>query len=118
MSREKEDASFVGTLVDEWSGPDGDGIDNYLHEAISYGRATPKRSQLLSWLVAELADVDSRLAKGQGTWPQPDYIRDATWNMWQGERLALGRVLRKIASEGESLSPQPSIDAFAIKESK
>ena len=48
MSKEKEDASFVGSLVDEWMGADSNGIDSYFHEAIAYGRQTPDRESILA----------------------------------------------------------------------
>lgn len=43
---------------------------------------------------AQLREVESWLAKGKGTWPEKDYIRDQTWHTWQGEVMALRSALR------------------------
>ncbi|TXH49893.1 MAG: hypothetical protein E6Q97_21580 [Desulfurellales bacterium] len=51
---------------------------------------------LFSWLKAESQDINERISKGKGTWPNQDYIRDETWSIWQGEKATLDRVLHKI----------------------
>jgi hypothetical protein len=44
------------------------------------------------------------LDRGKGTWPEPDYVRNETWNYWRGEEAALRQALNIIDAalkEGE-----------------
>ncbi len=43
----------------------------------------------------ELREADERLAKGKGTWPNSDYVKDDTWNHIRGQAYALRRVLAR-----------------------
>lgn len=37
------------------------------------------------------------IARGKGTWPQQDYVRDETWASWQGQLSVLESILRRAA---------------------
>lgn len=50
--------------------------------------------RLLGKLRSMYADVSALIARGKGTWPQNDYVRDETWAHWQGESIALRELLR------------------------
>ena len=49
--------------------------------------------RLFDEVAKRLVEVEDRLAKGKGTWPNPGYVQDITWDSWRGERLALRSVL-------------------------
>lgn len=57
----------------------------------------PERSEgsLERVVRAQLREIESWIAKGKGTWPEKNYIRDEAWHRWQGEALALRSVLRQ-----------------------
>ena len=42
---------------------------------------------------SRLRAVQQLIARGKGTWPNSDYIRDATWDGWYGELRALESAL-------------------------
>ena len=53
---------------------------------------------IVGFVRSELADVTERIDRGKGDWPTSNYVRDETWALWRGERMALERVLHKIES--------------------
>ena len=53
---------------------------------------------IVGFVRSELADVTERIDRGKGEWPTSNYVRDETWALWRGERMALERVLHKIES--------------------
>jgi hypothetical protein len=40
-----------------------------------------------------LKEVRELIARGKGTWPNPDYVQDHVWDAWNGERHVLRMVL-------------------------
>ena len=56
---------------------------------------------IVGFVRSELADVTERINRGKGEWPTSNYVRDETWALWRGERMALERVLHKIESNAQ-----------------
>lgn len=46
-------------------------------------------------------ETEANLARGKGTWPQADYIRDETWANWQGQEQALRWARAAILAEAD-----------------
>ncbi len=56
-------------------------------------------------LIAKMAsEIQAKLDRGKGTWPNDDYIKDEIWHQWQGELFAL-HVLANAIARGEWLPP-------------
>jgi hypothetical protein len=56
-------------------------------------------------------DVDARLAKGNGTWPQHDYVRDETWAQWQAESWMMRRVFQVLDRHAPPSATAPTCGA-------
>ena len=54
------------------------------------------------FLKKRIWDCDSRIAHGQGNWPDPEYVRDAIWEAWHTEKLTLESVLEIIERQERS----------------
>jgi hypothetical protein len=57
-------------------------------------RAEGSASAMREAVKKDAADASERLAKGKGTYGNPDYIRDANWDFLRGEEFALSRLAR------------------------
>lgn len=54
-----------------------------------------KASRLVEAVKTRLKEVNELIARGKGTWPQKDYVRDDTWAGWQAECHCLRMVLQR-----------------------
>lgn len=45
--------------------------------------------KMLAYLEREMAEVESNIERGKGTWPNKDYVRDDTWLRWYATHRAL-----------------------------
>jgi hypothetical protein len=43
-------------------------------------------------------EIAALIAKGKGTWPQSDYVKDETWASWHGRHAAADEIAHKIAA--------------------
>lgn len=52
-----------------------------------------------TYLKNRIKDCEDRIEKGQGTWPEPNYIKDSIWQAWFTEKHTLEGVLEIIERE-------------------
>ncbi len=45
-------------------------------------------------VINRLREIEAKIAKGKGTWPNSDYVRDYEWDGWIGARNNLRWVLQ------------------------
>ena len=50
-------------------------------------------SELLERVQKEYMELDDRLKKGKGVWPNHDYVKDDTWQSWKYTHTRLGFIL-------------------------
>jgi len=65
-------------------------------------RTENQRVAFRKWLIAERDEYAALIAKGKGTWPQPDYVRDETWHHWQGALSVLESAVRRLPPDSAS----------------
>ena len=57
---------------------------------------TEKLELLCSHLTTRYKDVSAKIRRGQGVWPNQDYVMDYTWNAWVDREHELRLALNVI----------------------
>ena len=56
-------------------------------------------NEIIDYIRKELEEVQLRLKRGKGTWPQKDYITDDIWAMWRSDEITLKSILHRFDPE-------------------
>ena len=67
-------------------------------------------SDFRDWLIAQRNEYALLIEQGKGTWPEKDYVRDDTWNYWQGALAKLEQAVRRLPDETAARIPPREFD--------
>ena len=58
-----------------------------------------KDNEIINYIKTELKEVQLRLKKGKGIWPNSNYVRDEIWASLKGEEVTLKSILYRFDPE-------------------
>ena len=102
VSHRKEDTLFrKGNPERPASQTEGGTIVKSSQPPSGFKCVCPGECSLIDLIRSELAEYELLIAKGKGTWPEGNYVRDDIWNSWRTTIYVLSRLLQKIGVETE-----------------
>jgi hypothetical protein len=62
-------------------------------------RMTEALTRFNQWLDGRITELEALFENGKGTWPNSDYVRDDTWNSWNGQLSALRSARHQLPAD-------------------